>query len=116
VIFSPDLCELILSGAKTVTRRPVKVDSYDTLQFPLPCRYVVGRTYAVQPGRGKKAVGRIRVVSVDREPLTLVRHGNEWAREGFASVNDFYRRWTDLYGLVPAMQPVWRIEFELVLP
>jgi len=32
-------------------------------------RFRVGNTYAVQPGRGKKAVGRIRILGIRRERL-----------------------------------------------
>ena len=32
-------------------------------------KWKVGKTYAVQPGRGKKAVGRIRIMKIRRERL-----------------------------------------------
>ena len=34
---------------------------------PFYPKWQVGRTYAVQPGRGKKAVGRIRITEIRRE-------------------------------------------------
>lgn len=33
----------------------------------LRCKWLVGRTYAVQPGRGKKAAGRIRITGIRQE-------------------------------------------------
>ena len=36
---------------------------------PHRIKWQVGRTYAVQPGRGKKAVGRIRITKIRRERL-----------------------------------------------
>lgn len=32
-------------------------------------RWQVGRTYAIQPGRGKNAIGRIRITKIKRERL-----------------------------------------------
>ena len=49
-------------------------------------RWRIGRTYAVQPGRGKKAVGRIRVTAIGRVENPM-RVGYGYARdEGFKSV------------------------------
>lgn len=36
---------------------------------PYRIKWQVGRTYAVQPGRGKKAVGRIRLLEIRQERL-----------------------------------------------
>ena len=80
----------VLDGTKTQTRRPVKASQESNRwdietdvineviqwldngkEYPANMRsiYVVGRTYAVQPGRGKKSVGRIRVTKIRRERL-----------------------------------------------
>lgn len=81
----------VLDGTKTQTRRPVKegqeanrwdietdvinevirpsVRSFDTWRSV----WVVGHTYAVQPGRGKKAVGRIRITKIRRERLQDIK-------------------------------------------
>lgn len=114
MIFKPELIEKILAGEKTVTRRPVKLedDGYGGAIF-LPCRYVPGRTYAFQPGRGQKGVGRIRVLCVGRIPLIRI-DANDARREGFRTAGEFRRYWTALYGSFDPTQPVDRIEFELV--
>jgi len=70
--------EQVLSGQKTQTRRPVKdgdVARYSVGRSPVIVaierngrRWLeVGKSYAVQLGRGKKAVGRIRIAGLRRE-------------------------------------------------
>ena len=72
----------VLGGTKTQTRRPVKPDEYGVAADYDGCSYLsvvrrerhalkwyVGCTYAVQPDRGKKAVGRIRITKIRRERL-----------------------------------------------
>ena len=83
MIFKSELCDKVLSGEKTQTRRLKRENEYFTHGFArqpdsvtrrsettLDARkWVVGRTYAVQPGRGKKAVGRIKLLAIREEPL-----------------------------------------------
>jgi hypothetical protein len=98
-------------------------------------KYEIGRTYAVQPGRGKKGIARIRVTGIRSERVQDITEEDaieegcqrvfelEWcgwgrrilltesARERFCSLWDSIqppgRRWDD--------NPlVWVIEFELV--
>lgn len=107
MIFKPELVEAIVGNLKTVTRR--KSD-----------RYRVGSTYAVQPGRGKKGVARIRVVDVRAErfdPKAIT-----WAearREGFrggehgTAASAFRQAWGAIHGSLDPID-VYRIEFELV--
>jgi len=78
----------VLDGTKTQTRRPVKPNEYAihvgpgyaeldvqaVLTKPRHAhKWVVGRTYAVQPGRGQKSKGRIRVKAIRRERLGDIR-------------------------------------------
>lgn len=119
MIFKPELAQMVLEGRKTVTRRPVKQAPSGGLHGDLwlPCRYKPGRTYAIQPGRGKRAVGRIRVLDVRRMELgTPNAHGKlvDALREGFSSWEDFREYWTGLYGSYDPTQLVDRIEFERV--
>jgi hypothetical protein len=126
VIFGDQLLPKVLSGEKTVTRRPAKLEDggYGGAIF-LPCKYTVGRTYGVQPvikegpgkGRGGKAVARIRIISVEREPLerfTLSSRVREAHLEGFKDHWAFKGYWISLYGSYDPTQLVDRIEFELV--
>lgn len=121
MIFKPEMVEKILAGQKTVTRRPVKFKMELPPGAPAPvkveqdCRYEVGETYAVQPGRGQKAVARIRILSVSRE-LLLALNTLDARREGFDGGPEFAAYWTKLYGSFDPTQLVHRIEFELVQP
>lgn len=105
MIFRPHLADLVARGLKTETRRPVKGDA--------PCRYLVGRAYAVQPGRGKRGIARVRIIDVRRERLGQI-HGVTARREGFTTGAAFLDYWRDLYGHVDEEQRVWAIRFELV--
>ncbi len=117
MLFGKDLIPAILEGRKTVTRRPVKYDhSEGWIYGPArPCRYKPGHVYAIQPGRGKKAVGYLRVLLVTGpEEVADVGLGADWRREGFESPTAFVDYWCRLYGRWEPATRVWRIAFELV--
>jgi hypothetical protein len=116
MIFSEPLLAKVLDGSKTVTRRPVKEAASGALHGDrwLPCRYEVGKTYAVQPGRGQKAVARIRILDICRKPLGYYMLTAECVREGFTHFTAFRNYWIALYGSYDPTQLVDRIEFELV--
>ncbi len=104
MIFRPDLVEKILAGEKTETRR--------WLDPNRECRYRAGRSYAVQPGRGRRAVGRIRIKEV--YPSTLWHVDEDVARrEGFGSREAFEKYWRGLHGWWNPGVWVWVIRFEL---
>ena len=71
--------QLILEGRKTQTRRIATGD---------PPRWAIARTYAVQPGRGKKSVARIRVVEISKERLGDISEADVRA-EGFRNKAEF---------------------------
>lgn len=102
MIFAPDLAQAIVDGRKTETRRPANYG---------PCRYQPGRTYAVQPGRGKRGIARIRVLNVHIENLGAIT-GLGAIDEGFASISSFRERWERIYGVFDPTLPVWVIRFE----
>ena len=119
MIFKQVMVDQILAGDKTMTRRPVKDD--------LPCRYVVGNTYSVQPGRGMKGVARIRVLAVRRERWFEITEEDAMAegfRDGYVSVGDreiwrgaraqFFAYVWALYPGLDLNAECWVIEFELV--
>lgn len=115
MIFSPDLAEKILAGEKTVTRRPRRGSNPSGKPFGWvddPCRYKAGKTYAVQPGRGKKAVGHIRILSVKPQLMTDL-DDDEARLEGFRNTGEFVAKWLAIYGKGSWLDAVWRIEFEL---
>lgn len=83
MIFKDKLCQKVLDGTKTQTRRLVK-DGDFIVDFPMPCvfsgakgnrlRFRENQTYAVQPGRGKHAVGRIGIIKIRRERLQEISY------------------------------------------
>lgn len=110
MIFRPQFVELVLAGRKTQTRRPVKFTHNWRTLVVKPCAYAVGKTYAVQPGRGKHAVARIRVLEVTRVPVNPI-DARDAVAEGFASREAFLDWWRDFYG--DTVGDCWRIRFEL---
>jgi len=115
--------EKVLSGEKTQTRR--------LRRGP----YKVGHVYAVQPGRGKRAVGHIKIKRIWREgiyriapediaaeglppPPSLVAKmcvGDEQQRYRNAALAHFIGEFLRLNGLFPNWGgSVWAFEFELV--
>lgn len=149
----------VLDGTKTQTRRPVRengefyeqakrntfgfvhLDSVITqgrafgIQGPM-VKWQVGRTYAVQPGMSKKAVGCIRLTAIRREALQAISHkdalaegcsiNGPWNNYGTGSlaVDAYAELWNSIYRgktladgtlLTWAQNPdVWVLTFELV--
>jgi hypothetical protein len=86
MIFSQS-AEQVMNGTKTQTRRVLKPDdrltSYVRGVPVLPTifndrmnrvRYRVGKTYAVQPGRSQKSIGRIKINRIRVEKLFEIRY------------------------------------------
>ncbi len=95
--------EQVLAGTKTQTRRLAK--------GALP-PWRVGRSYAVQPGRGKHAVGRILVTAVRREALGRLS-ARDVRAEGYASRAEFETTWAEMHGTYDPVQLVDVVEFEV---
>jgi hypothetical protein len=132
MLFKPELCQRILDGEKTETRRPVKVaelvpanvpndkGEYETVYAVVgkwragKVKWRVGHTYSIQPGRGKLGVGpRIRITSIRREWLHDITLAGA-KREGFSNRSEFFEMW-DL--LNPKSEPnpsVWVLRFKLI--
>jgi hypothetical protein len=105
MIFKPELVELIIGGKKTMARRKVKPGE--------PCKYHEGRDYALQPGRGKKAVDRIYITGIRQEKVGDIGH-QDALREGFENVGHFIDYWQALYKrAIDFDQLVWCLSFEL---
>jgi hypothetical protein len=112
VNFRPDLAAAVMAGTKTVTRR-IASKNPRSPWYLHGCSLVVGRDYAVCPGRGKNAIGRVRIVSLGIQPV-----GNltdlEAQREGFPDAFEFERAWVDINGAYDKRTLVWRVAFEVV--
>ena len=115
--FTPENAAKVMRGEKTMTCRRVPDNRYEDGEYlPVRCRYEVGRTYAVCPGRGKKAIGRIVVLAIRRwERAMSAIHLPDlaWA-EGFKSISEWQTEYERLNGEGSLEEPCYRIEFRLV--
>jgi len=111
VNFRPELAARVMTGEKTVTRRLVS-DNPRSPWYWERCALKVGCDYAVCPGRGKTAIGRVLVTHVELRRLGHV-HAAEAAREGFPSPADFEDAFAGINGSYNPDAKVWRIEFEV---
>lgn len=76
-------------------------------------KWCVGQTYAVQPGRGKSGVARIRLIGINSQKLGRIRNAD--ARlEGFSNRKAFLDTWEQIHGDVDLNLRVWVLTFELV--
>lgn len=99
LIFSPHHIKLIFDEKKTMTRR-------------LSGRYEPRKLYAVQPGRGEKAVAWIRIISKKRQLLSKMTE-EDALKEGGYTLEEFIALWKEMHHMwTPDMQ-VWVYEFEL---
>ena len=117
--FTRDNLDKVLAGTKSRTTRLARDSA---------CRYVVGRTYAVCPGRGKRAEGRIRITAVRRvewfgedidDRITVDEKADHARREGFETWEGFVRAFVEINGQYVGGEwvwysPLWVIDFELV--
>lgn len=72
--------------------------------------YQVGKTYAVQSGRGQKAVARIRILSIKREDVREISDEDVKA-EGFESRVTFFKVWCDMHDSEVLKHPMeWVME------
>ena len=92
MLFKPYLAEAILQGKKTQTRRLRKPTHSTVLkQGRIIAVYQnrrllwrVDKTYAIQSGRGKKALGRFHLLNIRHEPLQTITE-KDAAAEGISS-------------------------------
>lgn len=110
--FRPELAEKVMAGEKTITRRLVS-DNPRSPWWREACSLKVDHTYAVCPGRGKHAIGRVRVVRVDRRRLGFLGL-DEAVGEGFGTMQGFRQAWTAINGGYDPDVLVWRVEFAVV--
>ena len=113
MIFSYTLNQVV-SGIKSQTRRPVKTGEYLDAKCAIRksngrVLYQTGKSYAVQPARGKRAVGRIIITGIRQEELVSISEADVYC-EGFSSKADFLATWRAIHG--SSLGYVWVIEFE----
>lgn len=109
----------VLCEQKSQTRRLVKPHERLTgegasVRVEIPGKrviYQVGKSYAVQPGRGKKSVARIVITAIRRENVEAISEADAVA-EGFLSPEAFMQTWHSIHK-AKAQQNVWVLEFYL---
>lgn len=104
--FQPYLAEKVKNERKTQTRRPFvpgDVLLTDPLRVMRETRLLaqrlhwqVGKTYAVQPGRGKQGIGHITLTNIRFEDVREISLADAKA-EGFETVLDFLAVWVSFY-------------------
>jgi hypothetical protein len=112
VNFRPELAARVMAGTKTVTRRQMS-DNPRSPWFAGSCGIKVGQSYAVCPGRGKHAIGRVVVTDVRKAVLGDIDAHEAWL-EGFADLLGFVTAWALINGGdFRSDERVWRVEFEV---
>lgn len=102
MIFRPEMAAKVLAGEKTQTRRRGLTTKYRELG-----------DYAIQPGRGKTAVGRLSVLEVRQQRLFDMTNAEAIA-EGFHDVYGFQRYWQELHDEIDLDELVWVITFVVI--
>jgi hypothetical protein len=119
MIFAHTL-EQVLCGEKWQTRRLVKAneqfiqtESLIRVEAGKRTVYQVGKTYAVQPNRGKKSVARILLTGLRKEVVDAIST-NDALAEGFQSRDEFFTTWFGIHGeKADLKRQVWVLEFSL---
>lgn len=111
--FQAELAAKVMAGEKTVTRRLVS-NNPRSPWWRERCSLKVDHTYAVCPGRGKNAIGRVRIVSVEKMHLGQWLTTAEVRNEGFGSRREFREAWAAINGRWSDGELVWRVEFRVV--
>lgn len=113
--FKPELAAKVMAGEKTQTRRLVKPneggairrhltdfvevftakDSVAYNEGRIRTKWQVGRTYAVQPGRGKSGIGYIEITDIRREDVRNISQDDALS-EGFETPLYFLQTWSAL--------------------
>lgn len=85
-----------VNGRIILGERPLQVVSGHEWDNTRRIHYEVGKTYALQRGRGMKAEGRIRITGIRREDVRDISEADVKA-EGFASYEHFVQTWCHMH-------------------
>jgi hypothetical protein len=111
----------VITRQKTQTRRIIKPNEsairgrYNKITSVMSggrTKWRVGGSYAVQTGRGKAQVARVRLTRIRSERLSRIGQADAQA-EGFASRQAFLQTWDTIHGADSREVRVWVLEFEL---
>jgi hypothetical protein len=112
--FRPELAEAVVLGEKTETRRVLSTNPRSPW-YSHGCGFKVGKDYAVCPGRGKAAIGRIKIEKTFQQLLGEIDLKSAIA-EGVESVEDYFALFERINGHLDKQLRVWVIRFSLVTP
>jgi hypothetical protein len=114
LIFRPELAVLVMSGAKTETRR-LPSNNPRSPWWREHCTHGPGSRHAVCPGRGQSGIGFVVIKDVAFVQLGSITHNGAIA-EGFADVQAFRRGWKQIHGSWEPRMQVWRLRFHVEEP
>ncbi len=112
----------ILDEKKTQTRRVIaaseiairtRYNRIDSVISNGRVKWKVGQTYAVQTGRGKSEIARIRITQINSEYVSRISSVDAKA-EGFDTRQEFFDTWQQIHGKDTLNQKIWVLKFELV--
>jgi hypothetical protein len=130
--FTDDNLTKVLAGTKTQTRRRVTENDWIARASGEMCwdfrygesvawvggsdrhRFRVGQIVVVQPGRGQRAVGHIRITEICYCARACDLSADDTHAEGFASVEEFRETYARLNGRAVLDRSCWALTFELV--
>ncbi len=117
--FTPENAKKVMDGTKTQTRRIVKdgehVNPYarDIVYHGNgTVKWAMGKQYAVCPGRGKPAIGRIRITAIRRERVQGISPDDCWAEGISRTVGIFLRDGTSALDPVASFAFLWDSIYE----
>lgn len=105
--FREDLARQVIAGTKIITRRKTSTNPRSPW-WEGGCTLKPGKSVAVQPGRGKRALGRATILRVTQEPLGHLTD-DEARAEGFPDHDAFERAWASINGSYDPATTVWRV-------
>lgn len=117
--FKKELAEKILKGLKTQTRRPDKHDDYGDANVTTIYRngrklWKIGQTYAIQPGRGKKGIGFLKIKNIRNEDVRFISQTDAVA-EGFEDRIGFLKVWCGFYDPAVTIEDFGKRGFDVAI-
>ena len=115
--------QVVLAKKKTQTRRLMAAkdsavyahDNHKEIEAVVSngrTKWKVGQTYAVQKGRAKPEIARIRVTRIRSEPVSEISTADAKA-EGWDTKQEFFDSWQEINGKNSLNSQVWVLNFEL---
>ena len=101
--------QLVVEGKKTLTTRR----AHKNAEGQHVCRYVAGRTYAVQKEWMGRSIARIEITDVRFRELVRDISDDDARAEGFKSTEKFIELYSKAFGAKSLDKPAFGIRFVL---